>query len=205
MIQRRTKLFVIPGLSLLFFFSALQAGPYLSKRWVCNIEIGNWQPHSLNDEPRFNSFGAAGATPYSALGISVPLLPDLSLKLSLGFWSLRELNEVENIHTLVIHPLTFDFKYWLVPDDRLAAYVSYGGGIFWGIENETLPFGEKLQTAERTPGLNLGAGFDFAFSHRMGFGMSFLYHYLVFKKPIGGVEDFSGPKITGSLLIYLGK
>ena len=169
------------------------------------MEVGNWQPHSLNDEPRFDTFGAAGATPYSGIGLSIPLFKTLSVKWNVGFWSLREINEVTNIHTLVIHPVTVDFKYWLVPDDRLMAYVSYGVGVFWGVENETLPFGEKLRSAQSGWGLNLGAGFEFGFSKRLGVGMSFLYHYVIFRKPLGGVEDFSGPKISLGLLIFLGK
>ncbi|MBN2105240.1 hypothetical protein JW835_14480 [bacterium] len=179
-------------------------GSNLSERWAFNIEIGNWQPHSLNDEPRFDTFGAAGATPFMGLGFSIPALKDLTMKLSLGFWSLRDLDEVVNIHTLVIHPLMLDFKYWLVPDALLSAYVSYGGGIFWGAENETLPFGEKLHTSQHGWGINLGAGFDVAFSAHMGLGMNFQYHYVIFKYPLGGVEDFSGPKINAGLIIYLG-
>jgi len=175
----------------------------LSERWALHVEIGNWQPHSLNDEPRFDTFGAAGATPYMGLGITIPALNDLTMKMAIGFWSLRDLEEVDNIHTLVIHPLTLDFKYWLFPDERLSAYVSYGGGIFWGVENETLPFGEQLHKAQSGWGINLGAGFDMAFSTRMGFSMNFQYHYVIFQDPLGGVDDFSGPKICGGLIFFL--
>jgi hypothetical protein len=173
-----------------------------SQKWALNIEIGNWQPHSLNDEPRFNTFGAAGATPYTGIAVSVPVARDLAVKLSLGYWSLRDLNELENIHTLVIHPLTLDFKYWLVPDYRLSAYVLYGGGLFWGAENETSPFNEKMHLTRTGWGINLGAGFDFSLHPRFGLGMMFQYHYVIFKNALGGVEDFSGPKITASFLIF---
>jgi hypothetical protein len=203
--MRIKQILHISGAFLILFSFFLKAGSAISESWSLSIEVGNWQPHSLNDEPRFDTFGAAGATPYSGLGLSIPLFKALSLKWNVGFWSLHDLNEVMNIHTLVLHPVTIDFKYWLVPADRLMAYVSYGGGVFWGVENETLPFGEKLQSAQSGWGLNLGAGFEFACSKRLGLGMSFQYHYVIFKHPLGGVEDFSGPKISLGLLIFLGK
>lgn len=179
--------------------------PRLSQRWALNIDVGNWQPHSLNDEPRFDTFGAAGATPFMGVAFSIPAFNELTMKIGVGYWSLRDLDEVVNIHTLVIHPITLDFKYWLVPDELLSAYVSYGGGIFWGAENETQPFGENLHTDQKGWGINLGAGFDVAFSARIGMGMNFQYHYVVFNEPLGGVEDFSGPKISGGLIVFLGE
>ncbi|MBN1781573.1 hypothetical protein JW948_10635 [bacterium] len=200
--KNRWLIWTIP-VTLMCMQYGVPASP-ISEKWTIGLELGSWQPHSLNDEPRFDTFGAAGATPYTGLALSIPAFGDLAMKIGLGYWALRDLNEVENIHKLVIHPLTLDFKYWLVPDDRLSAYVLYGGGIFWGVENETLPFGERLRTARSGWGINLGAGFDFAFSRRVGVGMTFQYHYVIFKNPLGGVDDFSGPRITGGFLIFLG-
>jgi hypothetical protein len=159
------------------------------------VEFGNWQPHSLNDEPQFTTFGAAGATPY--YGISC----GFGLCVSLGYWSLKDLEEVETVHSLTLHPLTLDIKYWLIPDYRISAYVIYGGGICWGIENETLPFGKRLRKARAGWGGNLGAGFDFALTPHFSLGMAFQYHYVRFKDALGGVDDFSGPKITGGMNI----
>ena len=198
------KRWIVIFLALGFCSQIVQGGgTHLSERWAINIELGSWQPHSLNDEPRFDTFGAAGATPFLGMGLSIPTVKDLTMKLSVGFWALRDLEEEINIHTLVIHPLTLDFKYWLVPDTRLSAYVSYGGGMYWGAENETLPLGEKLHQAQHGWGINMGAGFDVAFSACMGIGMSFQYHYVIFRDSLGGVKDFSGPKISIGLIIYL--
>ena len=172
----------------------------ISKKMSISIEVGNWQPHSLNDEPSFTSFGAAGATPYYGLAFSIPFWGSTGLRLSLGYWSLRDLNEVETVHSLTIHPVTLDIKYWFIPDYKLSAYVLYGGGVYWGIENDTAPFGRKLRTARGGWGLTLGAGFDVSVYHWVGFGMAFQYHYVHFKEPLGGVDDFSGPRITGMIL-----
>lgn len=174
-----------------------------SKQVSLSFEIGNWQPHSLNDEPRFSTFGAAGATPFIGLGISAPLGRELGLRVSVGYWSLRDLEKVEGVHSLTLHPVTLDIKYWLVPDYRLSAYVLYGGGVYWGIENETSPFGPRLRKARAGWGANLGAGFDFLLTRKLGFGMAFQYHYVRFKEPLGGVDDFSGPKITGVVFFFL--
>ena len=176
---------------------------HLPKRIAFSVELGNWQPHSLNDEPRFTTFGAAGATPYWGLAIATPLGWGMGLRLSVGYWSLRDLEEVETVHSLTLHPISLDIKYWLVPDYRLSAYVIYGGGIYWGIENETEPFGRKLSKARAGWGLNLGAGFDIALTKRLGLGMAFQYHYVTFKESLGGVDDFSGPKITGMIYFFL--
>lgn len=176
--------------------------PFL-QRFSLGCEIGNWQPHSLNDEPRFNTFGAAGATPFYGLFFVSPLMGDLGFRTSLGFWSLRDLEEIEQVHSLTLHLFSVDMKYWLVPDYRLSAYVMYGGCVYWGVENEASPFGERLRTARPGWGANLGAGFDLALSKTLGLGMAFQYHYARFNKPLGGVDDFSGPKITGMFFLLL--
>jgi len=170
-------------------------GKDMSECWSVFLELGNWQPHSLNDEPRFSSFGAAGATPYVSFGGYIPIFSELGLKISIGYWSVRELDEIESVHSLVLHPVHFDLKHWLVPDSRLAAYVIYGGCMYWGVENESDPFGERLQKARLGWGVNLGAGFDLALFRNFGIGMTFHYHLSRFSHPLGGVDDFSGPKI----------
>ena len=186
-----------------FSISVHSQEKYLPKRFSFTCEIGNWQPHSLNDEPRFSTFGAAGATPYIGFAFGAPLFGGMGLRLSVGYWSLRDLEKIQSVHSLTLHPVTLDVKYWLIPDYRLSAYVVYGGGVYWGIENETQPFGKKLHKARAGWGANLGAGFDFAISRRLGLGMAFQYHYVRFKQPLGGVDDFSGPKITGMFFYFL--
>lgn len=175
----------------------------ISRRIALGGIVGNWQPHSLNDEPRFSDFGAAGATPYYGLDCTVPVGGDTGFRLSVGYWSLRDLKKVESVHSLTLHPVCVDLKYWLIPDSRLSAYVLYGGGAIFGVENETTPFGDKIRLARAGWGVNLGAGFDLALFSRTGLGMLFQYHFVRFKKPIGGVDDFSGPKIAGEFFFYL--
>ena len=187
---------------ILIAFAPLRAGD-MSNRFSIAWEIGNWQPHSLNDQPNFNTFGKAGATPFYGFMISLPFGKEYGLQASVGYWSLRDLNEVETVHSLTVHPVLLNLKYWLVPDNRLSAYVLYGGGVYWGIENETSPFGSRLRKARAGLGASLGAGFDFAISHRLGLGMTFQYYYVRFKEPLGGVDDFSGPKLAAMVFYYL--
>lgn len=175
----------------------------LAKRISLAWELGNWQPHSLNDEPRFTTFGAAGATPFLGFGFSAPLGGDIGLRISVGYWSLRDLEKVETVHSLTLHPISLDIKYWLIPDYKLSAYVFYGGGVYWGVENETSPFGTKLYKARAGWGASLGAGFDLALTNKFGFGMAFQYNYVRFNQSLGGVEDFSGPRITGMVFLFL--
>ena len=171
-------------------------GKNMSECWSVFMELGNWQPHSLNDEPRFSTFGAAGATPYVSIGGYIPVLKDLGVKLSIGYWSVRDLDEIESVHSLVLHPVHIDLKHWLVPDSRLAAYVIYGACMYWGVENETDPFGDRFRQARFGWGINLGAGFDLAIIRNFAIGMTFHYHFARFRHPLGGVDDFSGPKIA---------
>jgi len=173
----------------------------LHNRFTLSMAIGSWQPHSLNDEPRFNTFGAAGATPFVNLSFLIPLKGGSGLCVSAGFWALRDLDEVEPVHSLTLLPLSVGFKYRLVPENRLSAYVQYGAGFYWGIENVAAPL-EKINEARNGMGLHLGAGFDFILTDWLGIGVAFQYVYMVFKEPLGGVEDFSGPRIT-SLIHFL--
>lgn len=182
---------------------AMAQGTSPTQHVTFSFAFGNWQPHTLNDEPSFDTFGAAGATPFWNAGFLYPLGKQLGIRLSVGYWSLRDLEEVERIHSLVLHPISLDMKHWLIPDYILSAFVMYGVCVTWGIENETLPFGTKLRKAQAGYGGNLGAGFDLALSKYFGLGMSFQYVYLSFKNALGGVREFSGPRITGLIYIYL--
>jgi hypothetical protein len=175
----------------------------IDEQFALALEMGNWLPHSLNDDPQFTSFGAAGATPYWGISLLAPIGKGIGLKLTLGYWSLKDIGKVETVHSLVLHPVSLDVKYWLVPDYRLSAYVLYGGGIYWGIENETSPFGDKLRKARAGFGANLGAGFDLRVIKYVGVGMTFQYHLVRFDEPLGGVDDYSGPKVTGMIMFYL--
>lgn len=174
----------------------------LPRRYSLSVEAGNWQPHSLNDEPRFNTFGAAGATPYFGVSFYMPVFRRIGLSVSSGYWSLRDVSRVESVHSLTLYPVTLCVKYWLMSDDRLAAYASYGGGVYWGIENESEPFGRVWSLARGGWGVIVGAGFELGLTRWLGTGMNFEYRLTGFRKPLGGVDDFSGPKITAMFLVY---
>jgi hypothetical protein len=178
-------------------------GKDISSRFTLGAVVGNWQPHNLNDEPRFSGFGAAGATPFYGFNLLLPIGGEIGLQFSAAYWSLHDLKKVESVHTLTLHPVSLDFKYWLVPDSRLSTFVLYGGSVVFGIENETSPFGKKIRQARTGWGVNLGAGFDLALSAKIGLGALFQYHFVRFKQPLGGVDDFSGPKIAGEMLFFL--
>jgi hypothetical protein len=170
----------------------------MSRHVIISFETGSWQPHSLNDEPRFNTFGEAGATPYFGLGLLMPLGGTAGIRFSAGYWSLRDLNEVEHVHSLVLYPISLDIKYWFGPDFPLTAYVIYGAGIYWGVENET-----SIKKARGGWGARLGAGIDLALFAKMGLGLSFEYLYVHFKNNLGGVNDFSGPKVSITVFYIL--
>ncbi|MBN1894163.1 hypothetical protein JW906_06695 [bacterium] len=192
------------ALAFLFFFHPdCLAAASPSKRVSLAAQIGNWQPHSLNDAPSFETFGKAGATPFWGLAFCVPIRGHYALQASFGYWSLRDLQEVEPVHSLTLHPLCLDFKYWLIPDYRLSAFVMYGGGAYWGLENETTPLGSKLRKARAGWGVNLGAGFDLALPGRIGIGALFQYHFVRFQQSLGGIDDFSGPKVSAAFYFFL--
>ena len=209
--KRAFRIFAMPpcGIAALCVLLLIPAGIFAQERpaepfherTTLTLALGNWQPHSLNDEPRFNTFGAAGATPYVSLSVSSPLSRGTSLCFSAGYWALRDLDEVESVHSLTLLPVSVDFKYRLVPETRLSAYVQYGAGFYWGIENVTAPL-ERINEAQSGLGINLGAGFDLALSNKLGLGVLFQYHYVLFGHSLGGVQDFSGPHFSGVIHYY---
>jgi hypothetical protein len=172
----------------------------ITQRTGLGFEIGNWQPHSLNDEPKFTDFGAAGATPFYCLSLTLPIKKDMGIRISTGYWTLRDLKKTENVHSLILYSLCLDSKLLLIPNYRLGAYVMYGGGIYWGVENETTPFGKRIEAAIPGWGANLGTGIDLALSRGLGLGLIFQYHLVRFKQSLGGVSDFSGPKV--GVIVY---
>ena len=174
-----------------------------SQKASLSLEVGNWQPQSLNESPGFSTFGKSGATPLFCGGLCLPLGHEMGFQLSAGFWSLRDLQKVETVHSLTLHTIHADFKYWLVPDFRLSAYVLYGASVYWGTENETTLLGNRLSKARPRMGVNLGGGVDVALSRRLGLGMVFAYHFIQFKESLGGVDDFSGPKIGAAVYCFL--
>ena len=160
------------------------------------VEWGNWQPHSLNDVPRFSGFGAAGATAYIGTGVLFNVFKDVGIGITAGYWALKDLDREESVHSLVVHPVTVTVKHWLIPGNFMAAFVIYNAGVYWGVENETSPLGRKLSQAISSFGLGLGAGIDIAFTRKFGIGACFKYNYIQFPHPLGGVTDFSGPCIS---------
>ena len=194
--------FITAGIVFLNVFSApasLRAQGFdVSRYFSLSFETGNWQPHSLNDEPRFNTFGEAGATPYFGLGFLMPIGGKAGVRISIGYWSLQDLKEVEHIHSLALYPVSLDVKYWFVPDFPLSAYVIYGGGIYWGVENEI-----DIRKARGGWGARLGAGLDLTLFRKFGMGLAFEYLYVHFKDNLGGVNDFSGPKISMTFFMLL--
>jgi len=177
--------------------SSAQKREGVMNRLSLSFGIGNWQPHSLNDEPKFDTFGAAGATPSIRVGITIPVGLASGLELTTRFWSLHDLDEPEQIHSLSLVPFTLNLKHWLVPDYLLSAYVIYGASLVRGFENQTDPL--TLSTTAKGWGINLGAGLDLTISRSLGAGIAFTYHYVRFSKPIGGVDDFSGPNISARI------
>jgi hypothetical protein len=168
------------------------------------MEVGNWQPQSVNEALRMSSFGECGATPRLAAGLSFPLGKDLGFRVVGGFWALRDPDEDKDVlRPLSFHSVSADFKYWLVPDFRLSAYVLYGGSAYWGLEDETRPFGSSLSKVRPSWGANLGAGFDLALSRSIGTGMVFQYRLIRLRQSVGGLADFSGPDIAAALYIFL--
>jgi hypothetical protein len=193
-----TAVFLLAG-----FLAPLSGRPISPSRMTSlSLEIGNWQPQSLNAQPAFSTFGKSGASPLYAGGVSLPVGKDMGIRLSTGFWSLSDLNREDPVHSLVLYSLNLDLKYWLVPDFRLSAYVLYGAGATWGVENEAAPFGGRLRKAKPGWGANLGAGFDLAASRRFGLGAVFEYRFIRFNRPLGGLTDFSGPKIGISFYYF---
>jgi len=188
--------FLIVLLLILFTVQSESRAQVISQRNSISLEWGNWQPHSLNSEPKFTDFGAAGATPYVGLGVIFRITKEIGLGLNVGFWALKDLDKKESVPALVIHPITFSFKHWLIPGNWLSAFVVYSGGIYLGVENETDPFGDRLTKARACLGLGLGAGFDVAITKKFGLGTIFRYRYVRFRQAIGGVDDFSGPAIA---------
>lgn len=133
------------------------------QRASAGLEIGNWQPHSLNDEPRFTDFGAAGATPFWGLSVCFPLKSGLGLRFSADYWALRDLEESQHVHSLTVHPLCVDLKYWLIPEYWLSAFVMYGGGRVLGCgKRDRSAWGPALQSEGRMgrqSGRRRGSGF----------------------------------------------
>ena len=181
--------------------AAGQDHPYIAHRFAVSVDVGNWQPHSLNDEPRFNTFGAAGATPSLRLGLTLPVGHGSGIELAARYWALRDLDPTDQVHSLTLIPVSLNLKHWLIPDCFLSAYVIYGASIYHGTENETAPL--KLTTSGKGWGVNLGAGIDLQLSRHFGAGFSVTYYYARFTEPIGGVDDFSGPCISGRFYLLL--
>jgi hypothetical protein len=173
-----------------------------SRKMVVVLEVGDWQPQSLNDELRLSSFGECGATPRLGAGLSFPLGKDVGFRLAGSYWALRE-PERDLRRSLSLHSVSADFKYWMVPDFRLSAYVLYGGSVYWGLEDETRLFGPHLGSAKPSWGANLGAGFDLALSESIGTGMVFQYRFIRLRQALGGLVDFSGPDIGAAIYLFL--
>lgn len=183
-------------LLLLFFGIPKLDAQITSQHTAVYLEWGTWQPHSINSEPALLNFGANGSTPHVNTGVLIKITEEVGIGLSAGFWAVRDLEKKEDVHSLVIHPVSFTLKHWIIPGNRFSAFAVYSAGIYWGIENETVPLGAKLKQARACIGFSLGAGFDVAITKRFGLGLSVNYKYVRYNQSIGGIDDFSGPSVS---------
>lgn len=174
---------------------------FLSQNWIIDVEVGNWQPQSLRDQVSFFEIKKKHTLAMIGVGMGMPLGKEIGLRVSSNFWVFPDVQYVYPVHSLSFHSVNMDLKYWLVPESWLSAYVLYGGSVYWGVENETMPFSSQLWKARPGWGVNLGGGFDVMSKMSLGIGMVFQYRFVRFGHPLAGMDDYSGPQI-GLFLYY---
>lgn len=161
------------------------------------FEIGSFKPNSLKADKSALPFGVEGASPFLIIFITSPELGDWTLRGSCGYWAQAKIQNKENLQSVNLVMFMLDLKERILSDSRLTPFVSYG--ISFSIGSES-PQNEKFRRLtsdyETGYGVNVGAGFDFAFYKRWALTMEFCYHYVVFNRSVGLTDDYSGPKIN---------
>lgn len=195
------KIFVLFGIILCLHGLNAQSRFFLSRNWIIDVEVGNWQPQSLRDQVSFFEIKKKHALAMIGAGMGMPLGKDTGLRVSSNFWVFPNIQHFYPVHSLSFHSINMDLKYWLVPESWLSAYVLYGGSVYWGVENETIPFSSHLWKARPGWGVNLGGGFDVMGKKSLGIGMVFQYRFVRFGHSLAGMDDYSGPQI-GLFLYY---
>jgi len=161
-------------------------------------EIGAWKPNALETESTLSPFGVSGASPYLGVFLLSPLSKSLMLRLTGGFWSRDEVHLL-GTNSVTIYPVMLDLKYYLVPQFRLSPFVSYGGALYVGTEDQAHNLRALVShRSELGLGANVGTGFDLQLARHFALGVEFRYHYAKFQHPLGETDDYSGPKISAA-------
>lgn len=169
----------------------------LQPRLGLGFEIGTWRPTELNTDMSLSILKGTAEHPYIGLSFFTSWNSGLTLRPSLGYWRYCLEPSASEKSRIEIISLLLDLKYSLLSDVRLAPYVSYGMGLFFGQDSrpaETLLHSKAAW--EAGAGINIGTGFDIIATSRLFLAMEFRYHYLKFKRTLAVTNNFSGPKIS---------
>ncbi len=162
-----------------------------------SLEIGSWKPNALKREATVSPFGVSGATPFFRGSLNSPQFLNWTLRVSGGYWAQMHIKNDSPVQSLTIILLMLDLKERIIPQSRLTPFVSYGVTFLMGREspqaNEYRPWRGPAQFGY---GINVGAGFDFFLHRHWLVTTEFCYHYARFNQSLGGLNDFSGPKIS---------
>ena len=168
------------------------------------IEAGAWKPNDLTSKPVLVPVGVDDATLFTRLIFNTPQVADWNLRLSLGFWGQRGIDDLPGIRSVSIFMLMLDLKERIIPNLRLTPFVSYGVSVFWGAEHSENSNLNLFKTAgEVGYGVNVGAGFDFVLTQALVLTTEFSYHYVRFNRVIGYSDDYSGPKVQAGFYFTL--
>jgi hypothetical protein len=191
-----TILFLISSLSLLSTRGWTKSSDFF-KRAGLGLEIGSWKPNALKREATVSPFGVSGASPFFRISLNSPQFRNWTLRASGGYWAQMNIKNVPQVQSLTILLMMLDLKERIIPQSRLTPFVSYGVTILMGRESpdsaEYRPWGGPFQFGY---GINVGAGFDFYLRRHWLATTEFCYHYVRFSQPLGGLNDYSGPKIS---------
>lgn len=188
------------SLTLVLFLSSLTPGIAQQYGFSDKVGIGfiisRWQPQNLQTKTTIPVFGNIPNTrPYLGIFLSSHWGNSLALMSSVGIWTQKETGDFTDV---AIIPIKMGLKHQLVPENRLSPFVSYGFGVYFGMEDKesTLSYRETYVGY----GFEGGAGFDLFLTKRWGTALEFQYQYVRFGQKVGSTDDYSGPK--ASLRLY---
>lgn len=161
------------------------------------VGYGIWKPMALDEQPNKPFLNVKNASTSMHVTFILKIYKNHGLRTCYFQWQ-QEYSETGNDKNLTLHHTSLDAISILIPESPLSPYVSYGiSTLFCRPPQPNCD--QSSSWSYSNLGYNIGTGLYFHFYRHFAVMFEYQFLYSMFPKDIMNTQNYSGPKLSGSL------